>query len=92
MRFLAGPTGHTLVTIHVGIALGPVLIDAEGNDINGDATNPGFVGKFHNQQKVDNSFLRQTLAFRHRPLCRSLDSRLWLNRLSPRVRSFLTAM
>jgi endonuclease IV len=51
-----------------------------------------FDGKFHNQQKVDNSFLRQTLAFRHRPLCRSLDSRLWFNRLSPRVRSFLTAM
>src|SRR2546427_764918 len=31
-----------------------------------------FFGKFHNQRKVDNSFLGQTSVFRHRPLCRIL--------------------
>jgi TnpA family transposase len=49
-------------------------------------------GKFRNQRKVDNSFLGQTLALRHRPLWRSLDPRLEFNRPSPPVRSFLTAM
>jgi hypothetical protein len=50
-----------------------------------------FQGKFHNQRKVHNSFLGQTSVFRHRPLCRSLAPRLWFNRPSPWVRSFLTA-
>lgn len=50
-----------------------------------------FAGKFHNQRKVHNSFLGQTSVFRHRPLCRSLAPRLWFNRPSPWVRSFLTA-
>ena len=49
------------------------------------------LGKFHNQRKVHNSFLGQTAVFRHRPLCRSLAPRLWFNRPSPWVRSFLTA-
>ena len=49
------------------------------------------VGKFHNQRKVHNSFLGQTAVFRHRPLCRSLAPRLWFNRPSPWIRSFLTA-
>ena len=49
------------------------------------------IGKFYNQRKVNNSFLGQTSVFRHRPLGRSFDPRLWFNRPSHRVRSFLTA-